>query len=139
MHQTWSTLGVSVFYSLENGLSSDFHFSVKKVRSCSLCWSQSSGSYTSYRDNPHTKVTLLRAGKSASLHKASLFPPSQSRFLTDREMYREGELSGDLQIDHNEDSVFLPEKQITKHVCGMLMQYGALLLTFKLNQNYGHK
>lgn len=69
----------------------------------------------------HTQVRLLRVKKGTNLHKSILFPLSQPRLLANREVCREGRLSGVLQILHGEDGVFLPEKQINCHVCMMVI------------------
>lgn len=64
----------------------------------------------------HTQVRLLRAKKGNNLHKSISFPLSQPRLLANRDVCREGRLSGVLQIIHGEDGVFLSEKQINCHV-----------------------
>lgn len=114
VYQTWNNVEVSVFYNLENGLSSNFHLFQRKPE-------VDHGPVEALRKTKPTRVRLLRAEKRTSLHKSSLFPLSQQRLLEEREIWGERRLSGVLQIGHGKDRVFLPEKQMAWHVCRTLI------------------
>lgn len=74
-----------------------------------------------FRITLHTQVKLPRAEESNSLHESIYFHWISQRLLADKEVCKNGRLSGILQIGPGEDRAFLPEKQMSCHICMTLI------------------
>lgn len=85
-------IGIFVFDSLENDLSPDVHFSLKKAGSYCLFWSKASRSYSSYQDDLTYASQIDQIRKYISLQYSLLvkfltrFTLNHPKFLAGREM-----------------------------------------------------
>lgn len=74
-----------------------------------------------FRITLYTQVKLPRAEESNSIHESIYFYWISQRLLADREVCKNGRLSGILQIGPDEDRAFLPEKQMSYKICMTLI------------------